>query len=215
MKEIDVVLTDYGLALECSVFTFVLIRNKCKDQPLRIWFALLFSSIGLASIIGGTIHGFLHEGTLSHAILWRATIVSIGISALAAWTIGAKILFDNLGQRLVPVLAAVNFSIYLGYVVFFNQKFVVAIANYLPATIFLLIVFTILYKEYPHRLVFLALAGLILTFVAAGVQQMGIGVHAKYFNHNALYHVVQAAGLYLVFRGSIFIVELREKNGMI
>ncbi len=215
MKEIDVALTDYALAFECSVFAFVLVRNKCKDQPLSTWFALLFSSVGLASIIGGTIHGFIHEDTLSHTIFWRATIVSIGISALSAWSIGAKILLGDLGQRVVLVVAALNFSIYLGYVVFFNQDFVVAVANYLPAAIFLLVVFAILYKRNPQRLVFLALAGVILTFVAAAIQQMGIGVHAKYFNHNALYHVVQAIGLYLIFRGSIFIVELREKNGMI
>ncbi|MEE2885169.1 MAG: hypothetical protein VX701_05695 [Chloroflexota bacterium] len=215
MKEIDVALTDYALAFECSVFAFVLVRNKCKDQPLSTWFALLFSSVGLASIIGGTIHGFIHEDTLSHTIFWRATIVSIGISALSAWSIGAKILLGDLGQRVVLVVAALNFSIYLGYVVFFNQDFVVAVANYLPAAIFLLVVFAILYKRNPQRLVFLALAGVILTFVAAAIQQMGIGVHAKYFNHNALYHVVQAIGLYLIFRGSIFIVELREKNVMI
>ena len=215
MKEIDVALTDYVLALECSIFAFVLIRNKCNDQPLSTWFAVLFPSVGLASIMGGTIHGFVHEDTLFHTMFWRATIVSTGISALAAWTIGAKILFDNLGQRVIPVVAVVNFSIYLGYVVFLNQNFVVAIANYLPAAIFLLFAFAILYKQYAQRLVLLALAGVILTFVAAGIQQMGIGVHAKYFNHNALYHVVQAAGLYLVFRGAIFIVELRTRNGMI
>ena len=215
MKEIDVALTDYALAFECSVFAFVLVRNKCKDQPLSTWFALLFSSVGLASMIGGTIHGFIHEDTLSHTIFWRATIVSIGISALSAWSIGAKILLGDLGQRVVLVVAALNFSIYLGYVVFFNQDFVVAVANYLPAAIFLLVVFAILYKRNPQRLVFLALAGVILTFVAAAIQQMGIGVHAKYFNHNALYHVVQAIGLYLIFWGSIFIVELREKNVMI
>ncbi|MBH74669.1 MAG: hypothetical protein CL896_02615 [Dehalococcoidia bacterium] len=215
MKEIDVALTDYGLAFECSVFAFVLIRNKCEDQPLSIWFAFLFASVGLASIMGGTIHGFVHEDTLSEAIFWRATIVSIGISALTAWVIGAKILLGNLGQRVVFFVAALNFSIYLGYVVFFNQNFVVAVANYLPAAIFLLVVFAILYNRNQQRLVFLALAGVILTFVAAAIQQIGIGVHAEYFNHNALYHVVQAVGLYLIFRGSMFVVELREKNGMI
>ena len=124
-------------------------------------------------------------------------------------------MLGNLGQRVVFFAAALNFSIYLGYVVFFNQNFVVAVANYLPAAIFLLVVFAILYNRNQERLVFLALAGVILTFVAAAIQQMGIGVHAEYFNHNALYHVVQAVGLYLIFRGSIFIVELRERNGMI
>jgi hypothetical protein len=36
-------------------------------------------------------------------------------------------------------------------------------------------------------------------FVAAGIQQGGIGLHPVYFNHNALYHLVQGIALALIF----------------
>ena len=212
MKEIDVALTDYGLTILCCVIAFILIRNHSYDRVLSTWFSVLFLSVGLASGIGGTVHGFVHEDTLLHSIFWRGTIVCIGISALSAWMIGAKITLNGWGQRIIHTLAIVNFTMYLAYVLFFNQDFDVAVANYLPSAIFLLFVFVNVYKQTLHRLAFFALAGLTLTFVAAGIQQLEIGVHARYFSHNALYHVVQAVGLYLIFRGATFLVKFRTDH---
>ncbi len=41
--------------------------------------------------------------------------------------------------------------------------------------------------------------GLLLTFVAAYVQQAKIGLNPQYFNHNALYHLIQAVALGMFF----------------
>ena len=212
MKEIDVALTDYGLTILFFFVACLLIRNHDYDRVLSTWFSLLFLSIGLASGIGGTVHGFVHEDTLLHSVFWRGAIVCIGVSALSAWMIGAKIMLNGLGQRIICTLAIVNFMMYLAYVLFLNQNFDVAVANYLPSAIFLLFVFVNVYKQTLHRLAFFALAGLTLTFVAAGIQQLEIGVHARYFSHNALYHVVQAVGLYLIFRGATFLVKFRTEH---
>ena len=43
--------------------------------------------------------------------------------------------------------------------------------------------------------------GLALSLVAAGLQHFRIALHPVYFNHNALYHVVQAIALYFIFLG--------------
>jgi hypothetical protein len=43
------------------------------------------------------------------------------------------------------------------------------------------------------------IAGVALTFVAAAVQHGRIGLHPRYFNHNALYHLIQAFALLLIF----------------
>ena len=212
MKEIDVALTDYGLTILCCVIAFMLIKSHAYDRVLNTWFSMLFLSVGLASGIGGTVHGFVHEDTLLHSTLWKGAIVCIGVSALSAWMIGAKIMLNRLGQRILLTLAIINFTIYLVYVLFFNQDFGVAVANYLPSAIFLLFAFLNVYKRTLHRLALFALIGLILTFVAAGIQQLEIGVHTRYFGHNALYHVVQAVGLYLIFRGATYFVEFETEH---
>ena len=212
MKEIDVALTDYGLTILFFFVACLLIRNHDYDRVLSTWFSLLFLSIGLASGIGGTVHEFVGEDTLLHSVFWRGAIVCIGVSALSAWMIGAKIMLNGLGQRIICTLSIVNFIMYLAHVLFLNQNFDVAVANYLPSGLFLLLVFVKVYKQTLHRLAFFGLAGLILTFGAAGIQQLEIGVHARYFSHNALYHVVQAMGLYLIFRGATFIVKFKTEH---
>ena len=112
MKEIDVALTDYGLTILFFFVACLLIRNHDYDRVSSTWFSLLFLSIGLASGIGGTVHGFVGEDTLLHSVFWRGAIVCIGVSALSAWMIGAKIMLNGLGQRIICTLAIVNFIMY-------------------------------------------------------------------------------------------------------
>ena len=80
MKEIDVALTDYGLTILCCVIAFTLIRTHAYDRMLNTWFSMLFLSVGLASGIGGTVHGFVHEDTLLHSILWRVYEINYEIN---------------------------------------------------------------------------------------------------------------------------------------
>jgi hypothetical protein len=44
----------------------------------------------------------------------------------------------------------------------------------------------------------LMLAGVSLSAVAAGIQQSGVAIH-RHFNHNDLYHVVQAVAIWLLY----------------
>jgi hypothetical protein len=46
------------------------------------------------------------------------------------------------------------------------------------------------------------LLGMVLTLVAAVVQQRRIALHPTYFNHNALYHAIQAIALGLIYVGA-------------
>src|SRR2546428_2799167 len=85
MTEPDVALTDYALALECTVFAYLLQRKE---------HALFFASAAVASLAGGTVHGFfLDARTLGNAVLWRITLIAIGVTAASAWAIGARVLF--------------------------------------------------------------------------------------------------------------------------
>lgn len=191
MKEPDVTLTDYALALECAVFCVLLLRGGPWTQSLRRWWTFFFASIGTAALIGGTVHGFLP----GNAVLWTATLLTLGATSLAAWMIGAHLL-DLPGVRRAAVVLLV---IYVGVVLFVRQEFLVAIAMYLPATLFLLVAMVWTYRARRERAIGIGIGGLVLTFVAAAVQQLKVGVHPVYFNHNALYHVIQFAALWMIF----------------
>jgi hypothetical protein len=204
MTEPDVTLTDYALAVECAIFCALAVRWPAADgdRTLRRWWIAFFASIGAASLIGGTVHGFfLAPGTMSR-VLWRATLLCLGATSLASWIIGARVRLSARAQTQIQTLAIGALIAYAIVVLFVDDRFIVAIAMYVPATVFLLAIMLSLYARERSRSLALAVAGLLLTFVAAGIQQLRIAIHPVYFNHNALYHVVQGFALWLIYLGA-------------
>ena len=191
MREPDVTLTDYALALECAVFCILLLRDRTAQGPLRGWWAFFFGSIGLAALIGGTVHGFLP----GNPTLWIATLLTLGATSLAGWMLGSHML----PLPWIRPVAVVLLGLYIGVVLFVSQAFLVAIAMYLPATVFLLLSTVVLYATSRDRAYAFGIVGLVLTFVAAAVQQLKLAAHPVYFNHNALYHLIQFVALWLIF----------------
>ena len=51
MTEPSVALTDWALAAECAIFTWVLLRDETVDSELRRWFSVLFSALCVASLL--------------------------------------------------------------------------------------------------------------------------------------------------------------------
>jgi len=201
MTEPDVTLTDYAIALLCAVLCMAASRWQTTDVPLRRWWIVLFASIGAGAAFGGTVHGFfLDPATLGNAVLWRATLVSLGVTSAAMWMIGARLVVPEPAATWVRRAAIAQLLVYAAIVLFVDQRFLVA--TYLPATVFLLVAFVLRQARDRSHDVGPGIAGLLLTFVAAAVQQLRIGIHPVYFNHNALYHVIQGVALYLIFRAA-------------
>lgn len=203
MTEPDVTLTDYALALECAVFCAVALRWTATDARLTAllrWWVVFFASIGVSSLLGGTVHGFFNDGgTPGYAILWPATLLALGVTSTATWTIAAYVQLREPVRSWVRRAAIAQLVVYTLVVLFVSTRFFVAIAAYLPAVLFLLIALSAAYLRTRERAVAYGVAGLALTFVAAAVQQLRVAIHPVYFNHNALYHTIQAAALLLIF----------------
>ncbi len=200
MTEPVVTLTNYALAAECAVFAHLLFFRHRPASRVRVWFALFFASIGLVSLFGGTVHGFfLDQASVGYRVLWPATMLAIGGAAFAAWLAGAAVLLPQRPARVLGIAAVAQFVAYSGFVLAGAQDFAVAVMNYLPAAFFLLVVFAVSYARRRDGRVLVGLIGIVSTFVAAGVQQTGLAVHPVYFNHNALYHVIQGLALFLIF----------------
>lgn len=207
MTEVDVTLSDYGLALECLVFVW-LISRRSTVHPLKKWFLLFFGSIVLASLAGGTVHGFFQGGkSPGYDILWPLTLLFIGLTALAGWGIGALILFSRrVHRRMILIMANIIFAFYALLVLiiaifpfFGRQGFSLAIVHYLPSVFFLFAALIILYRRDRSRQILVGIVGMFLTFVAAGIQQIGISLHPVYFTHNTFYHLIQGIALFMIF----------------
>ena len=214
MNEPDVTLTDYALTLECGLFVYWLLAYGQADNPLRLWFAVFFASIGLAALSGGTVHGYFpDEGTTGHSLLWGTTLIALGGTALCGWTIGAQLYFSESVTVWIIRGAVVLFALYCAVVLFVSRDFLVAILHYLPATLFLLIIYGLVYQRGREFPILAGLLGLVLTFVAVGIQQAQWGLHSTYLpvslSYNALYHAVQALALFLMYWSARWLVITR------
>src|SRR4029453_13162664 len=99
-------------------------------------------------------------------------------------------------------VAATLTAVYAAVIVFVTDEFWVAGAGYLPAAMFLLAGFLRAAIRTRASWARLGAWGLVLSFAAAAIQQLRIALHPVYFNHNALYHLVQAVALALLFMAS-------------
>ncbi|HSS66723.1 MAG TPA: hypothetical protein VLS27_20000 [Gammaproteobacteria bacterium] len=200
IAEPDVTLTDYGLALECAVFAVLLYRLRGSAGSARTWFTVFFAALSAAALAGGTVHGFLYdEASLAHQVAWNATLIAIGVVALSAWMIGSRF---ELVRRAGPLVRGTGIALFIAYcltVLTVRNTFDVAIIHYLPAVFFLLVAFSASYLRSRKQYWLTGLIGLSLTLVAAGVQQLGIALHPVYFDHNALYHLIQAVAVLMLF----------------
>ena len=79
------------------------------------------------------------------------------------------------------------------------RSYTAAILNYLPAVLFLLAIFIVGYARQRDRAHLLGATAMVVTLTAAICQQAKLAIDAVGLSHNALYHVVQGAGLWLLF----------------
>ncbi len=163
---------------------------------------LFFAAAAMASLVGGTLHGFfLDETSLGYSIFSSLSLLAIGVTSLSGWVFGARLALTRDLTIWITRAAFLQLIVYTAVVLFVNDAFWVAIADYLPATLFLLVAFILVSRRYRSVRVSLGAWGLTLVFVGSVLQQFRIAIHPVYFNHNALYHVVQDVALALIFIG--------------
>lgn len=202
MTEPDVALTDFALTLECAAFALWLYWRGAR-VALRRWLLLFFAAAALAPLAGGAVHGFFADGEGVWArVLWPTALIAVGVAALAGWAIAANLWLSPATARLVVLAACVELGVYVALLLAWRQAFVVAIADFLPATLFLLAAVCVRARRGDLPGCRSAALGLALTLLAPAVQQAGVDLHPIWFTHNALYHAIQAVGFALFFAGS-------------
>lgn len=112
--------------------------------------------------------------------------------------------------RRVRAVLLVLYGFYAGVVLWGVTDFLVAVIGYLPAILFLLVVFGREHARTGHARVRDGVLALLLSLMAAGVQQAGIGLHPVWLDHNALYHLMQAAAFVLLYRCAAWLVEVPQ-----
>jgi hypothetical protein len=200
-------LTDYGLAVLCGIFTWRLFQGERAQHNTSVWlWAWGFTFFGMASLLGGTYHGF--SQMLSEAVslgLWKATVYAIGFASfcLLTGTLFACVLQPL--RRYLLLIAALQLTLYAIWMIS-HDDFRYVIYNYVPSMTTILLLQAYAYIASDAQSAPWIIGGILITFMAAVVQASGVSLHRD-FNHNDLYHVIQMGGFYLLFRGARLLVD--------
>jgi len=200
LTEVSTMLTDYLLAAVTAALALALWR-RARGRAAVAVHAIGFTALAVSAAAGGTYHGFalvLSPGTLY--VLWKVTTWTVGVFSFCIAT-GAAVAYTRGPARLALVAAAGAVLIaYLAWMLAHDEfRFVI----YDTAFAMLLLAALSLYafRAGAPGAGWL-LAGIAVSAAAAGVQYLRVALHPS-FNHNDLYHVVQAAAMYLFYRGAL------------
>ncbi len=199
--------TDYALALLCGFFAWRLWRvGKGTAQASVYSWAAGFACFGLASLAGGTVHGF--STMFSEAVLqelWKLTAYAIGLASffLLTGTFSACIMPSV--RRFALLIPYAQLIIYVLWMAT-RDDFRYVIYDYAFTNLSILALQ--LYVGMTHRTMSAPwLVGAVLvSFLGAAAQVSGVSLH-QHFNHNDLYHVIQMGGMYLFYRGALVLKD--------
>lgn len=185
MREPDVTLTDFGLALLCFGFAAALIGRG----DLAALFAGLYAALGVAAFLGALSHGWFWDRSAGIGrATWLVTMLMIGAANLFLWLISAR--FFGLPGAWGSLVAFGQFGLYAMLALFVTRSFLLSSGFSLPPTLVLLAAFVWTGNWLGAAGLFVALAGAVQQ--AARIRGLGL-------THNALYHVIQALAFTLVF----------------
>lgn len=199
--------TDYVLALLCGFYVWRLWRvgREAAQASICSW-AAGFACFGLASLAGGTFHGFsMLFGEAALQSLWKVTTYAIGLASffLLTSTLNACIPTSvRRFARLIPYAQLIAYALWMAthddfrYVIYDY-----AFTNFGISALQFHAGMTRRAKSAPWLI-----GGVLISFLAAAVQFNEIALHQQ-FNHNDLYHVIQMGGMYLFYRGALVLKD--------
>jgi hypothetical protein len=192
--------TDWVLAGIAAVLARRLLAEARRraSLALALWGGAFVASC-LGALLGGAYHGFAPQlAESSRVVLWKGTVFSVGF---VSFFLLAGVVLSQLPSRfhswLVGALA-LKLVAYLAWMAG-HDEYRYVIWDYGSAMIAALAIQIARRRDAAARWI---AGGILVSFAAAGVQLSGFALH-RHFNHNDLYHVVQMAGLWMLYRGAM------------
>jgi hypothetical protein len=205
ITEPTTMLTDYALAVlaaGCAVSLWR--RPEAGAETAVLLWGTAFAASAAAALAGGTVHGFaLHLGEAVQRRLWKGTLFLIGVGSFCMLAAAIVAVVPGWTRHLLLSLAALKLLAYAAGILT-REDFAFALYDYAGSLLALagLLLFGVLRGGVPGA--GWIGAGIVVSFVAAGVQQSGWRAH-RHLNHNDLFHLVQMGALYLFYRGGLLL----------
>lgn len=187
-------ITDYLLALVAVVCGLRLLRDN--PASARRWFARALLLSALSAFVGGSYHGFAPNFAPElQAIWWKLTLIILSlVSAALALSLMHEVA-PLRRQSLVRSTIVLKLAVFVTLALV-KPVFLFAIIDYGTALIAWIVAALVTRRIWSPWM----LTAIGLSFVAAAVQQLRLAP-SVHFNHNDLYHVIQAFAFLAFHRG--------------
>lgn len=195
--------TDLILAIIAIVTAYGVFNLGRQEHPAktRIWVAV-FVLLTIGALFGSAAHGFKMSERLNY-ILWQPLNLALGLS-VSLFAAGA--FFDlrkgDMPKGIVPGLVALGIIFYF-ITVFIPDSFLVFIIYEAVVMLFALTVYVVLAFKNTLNGAWWMVLGILITIVAAVIQATGT-MQVEFiwtFDHNGIFHVVQMAGILIIYLG--------------
>ena len=177
--------TDFALAGVTAWLAFLLFKSR--QTSVRLW-AVAFAALGLGAFLGGIWHGFLQND-----LLWKATVLSVGVASFAMLAGSAIAVASGAARNLLLTFALAKLIVY--------SAWMLARDDFIFVVLDTGIAFAAVAALHLWRFNGWILAGVAVSVAAALAQASGLAPHPQ-FNHNDLYHAIQIAAMALFYRGA-------------
>ena len=184
VHELWTVVTDAILAVESLVLGVLLWKVRGRSQCTLFWSLTMFSLTATA-LFGAIAHSFPPSSEVQ-APIWLLTVLCVPLIALCM----GLALLDFVKLEQLKGIVWIKFLIFI-IIAVVKRDFFYGIIDYGSVTLIWIV------ASIRNKTLFI---GVILTVVAAAIQQLRVGISAS-FNHNDLYHVVQMLALFFVYSG--------------
>ena len=202
-------MTDYVMGALAFVLAMRLVGDATAGRQLsgRLWAAALVMT-AVAAFLGGTYHGFIQwmPGAYGRA-MWKATLLATGIgsacllaAAVTAATAGAL-------QRALVAVVVVKLLVYV-WTIATKDQFALVIADYGTALLAVALAAWFIRPSGLTPAAWWITGGVAVAVLAGAIQRAHLAPHV-HFNHNDLFHVVQMASLYLLYRGGLLLRDMQ------
>jgi hypothetical protein len=198
----DVVFTDLGLAILAAWLGWRLWARTGPGTLQRAGVVLL-GGLASAAFWGAIFHAFFPADTttLPGFIAWIPVALSILVVGATLLELSLRLLAPRLAPSVRGALVSIYAAGFAAVVLLVDESFASIVRFYVPP----LLLFLIAAVRQAIRGASTAWTLIALAFtVSAGaalLQQAEVSIHPVYFDHNAVYHVVQAVAVVLLYLG--------------
>ncbi|MGC4075008.1 MAG: hypothetical protein QM760_21415 [Nibricoccus sp.] len=192
--------TDLLLAGLAALFAFRLRQPSLSGpgfSPSRCWWKYALGLLAISSVLGGTYHGFAREQFPQYArIWWLITLFSIHLVSAALGVSLLHALLPARRQKPWRLLIFAKLLFFAGFAVL-HPRFFVPIIDYGSTLLAWFVAAVALRPAWSSWMT----TAILLSGTAAAIQQLKLGPSA-FFNHNDLYHVIQAVALFAFYQAA-------------